>query len=221
MALGLAHLLHYKLRGATFFRVSLLMPYATSVAAATIVFAMLFGRDFGLINWFLGVFGFDNIDWENGRWSSQIAISVIVTWRWTGYNALIYLAAMQAIPKDLYEAAEVDGASRWQQLRHVTIPGIKPTIVFTVIISTIGATQLFGEPLLFGGAGGYRGGADHQYQTLGLLLYEQGWFNFQLGRAAATAWTMFLIIMVAVAVNALLAQRGRSAFTIGSRRRQA
>ena len=221
IALALAHLLHCKLRGSTFFRVSLLMPYATSVAAATIVFAMLFGRDFGLINWFLGVFGFENIDWENGRWTSQIAISVIVTWRWTGYNALIYLAAMQAIPKDLYEAAEVDGASRWQQLRHVTIPGIKPTIVFTVIISTIGAIQLFGEPLLFGGAGGYRGGADHQYQTLGLLLYEQGWFNFQLGRAAATAWTMFLIIMAAVAVNALLASKGRSVFTIGRRKRQA
>jgi cellobiose transport system permease protein len=221
MALGLAHVLNYKLRGSTFFRVSMLMPYATSVAAATIVFAMLFGRDFGLVNWFLGLFGVANIDWESGRWSSQIAISAIVTWRWTGYNALIYLAAMQAIPKDLYEAAEVDGASRWQQLRHVTIPGIKPTIVFTVIISTIGATQLFGEPLLFGGAGGYRGGADHQYQTLGLLLYEQGWFNFQLGRAAATAWTMFLIIMVAVAVNALLASRGRSVVTIGRRRRHA
>ena len=99
IALALAHLLSYKLRGSTFFRVSMLMPYATSVAAATIVFAMLFGRDFGLINWFLGVFGIDNIDWENGRWTSQIAISPIVTWRWTGYNALIYLAAIQAIPK--------------------------------------------------------------------------------------------------------------------------
>jgi cellobiose transport system permease protein len=221
MALGLAHLLSYKLRGSTFFRVSLLMPYATSVAAATIVFAMLFGRDFGLINWFLGLFGVANIDWESGDWTSQIAISTIVTWRWTGYNALIYLAAIQAIPKELYEAASVDGAGRWQQLRHVTIPGIKPTIVFTVVISTIGATQLFGEPLLFGGAGGYRGGADHQYQTLGLLLYEQGWFNFQLGRAAATAWTMFLIIMLAVGVNALLASRGRSIFVLGRRRRPA
>lgn len=219
IALGLAHLLNYKLRGSTFFRISMLVPYATSVAAATIVFAMLFGRDFGLINWFFGLFGVGNIDWESGRWTSQIAISVIVTWRWTGYNALIYLAAMQSIPKDLYEAAEVDGANRWQQLRHVTIPGIKPTIVFTVIISTIGATQLFGEPLLFGGAGGYRGGADHQYQTLGLLLYEQGWFNFQLGRAAATAWTMFLIIMVAVVLNALLASRGRSVLGVGRRRR--
>jgi cellobiose transport system permease protein len=221
MALGLAHVLNYKLRGSTFFRVSMLMPYATSVAAATIVFAMLFGRDFGLVNWFLGLFGVANIDWESGRWSSQIAISAIVTWRWTGYNALIYLAAMQSVPKELYDAAEVDGANRWQQLRHVTIPGIKPTIVFTVVISTIGATQLFGEPLLFGGAGGYRGGADHQYQTLGLLLYEQGWFNFQLGRAAATAWTMFLIILVAVGVNALLASRGRSVVGFARRRRYA
>jgi cellobiose transport system permease protein len=221
IALGLAHLLDSKLRGSTFWRVSLLMPYATSVAAATIVFAMLFGRDFGLVNWFLGFFGIEHIDWESGNWTSQIAISAIVTWRWTGYNALIYLAAMQAVPKDLYEAAEVDGATRWHQLRHVTIPGIWPTIVFTIVISTIGATQLFGEPLLFGGAGGHSGGADHQYQTLGLLLYEQGWFNFQLGRAAATAWTMFLIIIVAVGVNALLASRGRSAFTLGRKAREA
>ena len=221
MALGLAYALDCKVRGSTFWRVSLLMPYATSVAAATIVFAMLFGRDFGLINSFLGLFGFDNVDWESGRWSSQIAISTIVTWRWTGYNALIYLAAMQAVPKDLYEAAEVDGATRWHQFRHVTVPGIWPTIVFTIIISTIGATQLFGEPLLFGGAGGHSGGADHQYQTLGLLLYEQGWFNFQLGRAAATAWTMFLIIIFAVGINALRAARGRSAFTLGRKGRSA
>jgi cellobiose transport system permease protein len=214
MALGLAHCLNYWLRGRTFFRVSMLMPYATSVAAATLVFAQLFGRDFGLINWFLALFGVHHIDWESGRWTSQIAISAIVTWRWTGYNALIYLAAMQAIPRDLYEAAEVDGASRWQQFRHVTIPGIKPTIVFTVIISTIGATQLFGEPLLFGGVSGHRGGSDHQYQTLGILLYDQGWFNFQLGRAAATAWTMFLIIVVAVALNSFLASRGWTRFGV-------
>jgi cellobiose transport system permease protein len=115
---------------------------------------------------------------------------------------------MQAIPRELYEAAEVDGANRWQQFRHVTLPGIRPMIVFTVIISTIGATQLFGEPLLFGGISGHLGGADHQYQTLGVLLYDQGWFNFQLGRAAATAWTMFLIIIVLVGLNAFIASRG-------------
>ena len=209
MALGLAHLLNYRLRGTTFWRVTMLMPYATSVAAATLVFAQLFGRDYGLVNWVLGLVGVDHISWESGRWTSQLAISTIVTWRWTGYNALVYLAGMQTIPSDLYEAAAMDGATRWQQFRHVTIPALRPTILFTVVVSTIGATQLFGEPLLFGGISGHLGGADRQYQTLGLLLYDQGWFNGQLGRASATAWTMFLIIVVAVLVNARLAMGRR------------
>ncbi len=211
MALGLAQVLNYRLRGRTLFRVSVLMPYVTSTAAAAIVFAQLFGRDYGFINWALGHLGVHNIDWESGKWSSQIAISAIVTWRWTGYNALIYLAAMQAIPGDLYAAAAVDGAGRWQLFRHVTIPSLRPAIVFTVVVSTIGATQLFGEPLLFGGVSGHVGGVNHQYQTLGLYLYDQGWYNFHLGRAAAVAWAMFLIILVLVIVNTLLARRIRSA----------
>jgi len=202
MALGLAHILNYRMRGRGFFRIAMLMPYATSVAAATIVFAQLFGRDFGLINSFLGLFGVHNISWESGHWTSQIALSTIVTWRWTGYNTLIYLAAMQAVPRELYESAAIDGANRWQQFRHVTIPSLRPTIVFTVVVSTIGATQLFGEPLLFGGISGHLGGSSRQYQTLGLLMYDQGWFNGHLGRAAATAWTMFLLIVVLALVNA-------------------
>ncbi len=210
MALGLAHVLNYRLRGRTLWRVSVLMPYVTSTAAAAIVFAELFGRDYGLINWVLGAVGLHNIAWESGKWTSQIAISTIVTWRWTGYNALIYLAAMQAIPAELYAAAAVDGAGRWQLFRHITIPSLRPAIIFTVVISTIGATQLFAEPLLFGGVSGHVGGANHQYQTLGLYLYDQGWFNFHLGRAAAVAWAMFLIIVVLVAINSLLARRIRS-----------
>ncbi|MFL6137767.1 MAG: carbohydrate ABC transporter permease [Frankiaceae bacterium] len=208
MALGLAHLLNYRLRGRTFLRVAMLMPYATSIAAATLVFAQLFGRDYGLINAALSGIGLHHVDWQNGRWPSQIAISTIITWRWTGYNALIYLAGMQAIPDELYEAAVVDGANRWQQFRHVTIPSLRPTILFTIVVSTIGATQVFGEPLLFGGNGTTTGGVQHQYQTLGLLMYNQGWTNFHLGQAAATAWTMFLIIVVAVLINVTLA-RGR------------
>ncbi len=207
MALGLAHLLNYRMRGRTFFRVAMLMPYATSIAAATLVFAQLFGRDYGLINAGLQAIGFDRVDWEGGSWTSQFAISVIVTWRWTGYNALIYLAAMQAIPGDLYEAATLDGASRWQQFLHVTIPSLRPTILFTIVVSTIGAVQLFGEPLLFSGNGMTNGGASNQYQTLGLLMYDQGWTNFHLGQAAATAWAMFVIILVVVGAYALVARR--------------
>lgn len=206
LALGLAHLLNYKMRARSFFRVSMLMPYATSVAAATLVFAQLFGRDAGAINWLLGLVGIDAVDWRNGDWTAQIAISVIVIWRWTGYNALIYLAGMQAISQDLYEAAVLDGASKWKQFLHVTLPGLRPTILFTIVVSTIGASQLFGEPLIFGG-GESDGGALNQYQTLGLFLYQQGWKFGSLGRAATVAWVTFLLIIVLVLLNTWLARR--------------
>lgn len=205
IALGLAHLLNHRLRARTFFRVTMILPYATSVAAATLVFAQIFGRDGGLINWVLSFVGIDAVDWRNGDWTAQIAISVIVIWRWTGYNALIYLAGMQSISQDLYEAAELDGASRWRQFLHVTVPGLRPTILFTIVVSTIGATQLFGEPLLFGG-GESNGGAVHQYQTLGLFMYQQGWQYGSLGRAATVAWVSFLLIVGLVLVNTRLAR---------------
>ena len=149
MALGIAHLLNYRLRGRTFFRVAILMPYATSLAAATVIFAELFDPKLGLVNWALTSVHLPAVDWQGSKWPSQIAVSTIVTWRWTGYNALIYLAGMQAINTDLYEAAAIDGAGRWAQFRHVTLPGLRPTILFTIVVSTIGAAQLFGEPLLY------------------------------------------------------------------------
>ncbi|MFG3185288.1 carbohydrate ABC transporter permease [Streptomyces nigra] len=212
MALGLAHLLNYRMRASLFFRVASLVPYATSVAAAALVFTMIYERDFGMINWALGSIGIDPLDWEAEKWPSQAAISTIVIWRWTGYNALLYLAAMQAIPAERYEAASIDGASRWKQFTNVTVPGIRSTIVFTIVLSTIGATQLFGEPLIFGqGPNGVTGGADNQYQTLGLLLYEEGWKNYQMGRSATVAWAMFLLLVLAFAVQRLIKRlRARS-----------
>jgi len=206
LALGVAHLLNYRLRGRTFFRVAMLMPYATSLAAATVIFLELFDADLGIVNWALHLLHLPQPDWQGSKWPSQVAISAIVTWRWTGYNALIYLAGMQAIDSGLYEAAAIDGASRWQQFRYVTLPGLRPTILFTIVVSTIGAAQLFGEPLLYHN-GIPNGGTDGQYQTLGLLMYQQGWTNDRLGLAAATAWTMFAIIVLAVLTNLLLARR--------------
>ncbi|MDG9720801.1 sugar ABC transporter permease [Streptomyces sp. DH24] len=210
MAMGIAHILNYKLRASTFYRVAMLAPYATSIAAASLVFVLLFGRDYGMINWALGLVGVDNIDWQNETWASQVAVSTIVIWRWTGYNALIYLAAMQAIPQDLYESAALDGASRWKQFLHVTLPSLRPTILFTVVVSTIGASQVFGEPLLFDANKGASGGSQHQFQTLGLYLYEQGWVNQHLGRASAIAWAMFLILIVIGIVNYVISRRLRA-----------
>ncbi|MGW0755791.1 carbohydrate ABC transporter permease [Streptomyces sp. NPDC002814] len=209
MAIGLAHLLNYRLRGSTMWRVVMLTPYATSVAAATLVFVLLYSWDGGAINWMLGGIGIDPINWRESDWGSQFAVSSIVIWRWTGYNALIYLAAMQAIPADLYESASIDGANRWQQFIHVTIPQLRPTILFTVVVSTIGATQLFGEPLLFGGVSGSKGGSDHQYQTLGLYMYDQGWIIGNLGKASAIAWSMFLILVIIAVINLLITRRLR------------
>ncbi|MFD5375355.1 carbohydrate ABC transporter permease [Streptomyces griseoincarnatus] len=210
IAMGIAHILNYKLRASTFWRVAMLAPYATSIAAATLVFVLLFGRDYGMINWALGAVGIDPIGWQDDEWPGQIAVSTIIIWRWTGYNALIYLAAMQAIPQDLYESAALDGASRWRQFLHVTLPSLRPTILFTVVVSTIGASQVFGEPLLFDPNKGASGGAEHQFQTLGLYLYEQGWINQHLGRASAIAWTMFAILIVIGLINQLISRRLRA-----------
>ena len=132
----------------------------------------------------------------------------MIIWRWTGYNALIYLAAMQAVPKDLYAAASLDGATSFQQLRKITVPAIRPTIIFTVIISTIVGMQVLAEPLLFGG-GSVTGGSDRQFQTLSLYLYEVGFTRWEFGYASAAAWVMFVIILIAAVINYLLISRLR------------
>jgi cellobiose transport system permease protein len=206
MAVVLAHVLNTRLRGSTFWRMSALLPNITSVVAVTIIFGQLFGRDYGLINWILGLFGAGEINWQSGEATSQIAISVMVIWRWTGYNALIYLAAMQAVSQDLYAAASLDGATSFQQLRKITLPAIRPTIIFTVIVSTIGGMQILAEPLLFGGSG-LTGGSDRQFQTLSLYLYEVGFGRFDFGYASAAAWVMFAIIVLFAIVNYLFTSR--------------
>ncbi len=216
LALGLASLLNTGLRAKTFFRMGVMLPQVTSLVAVALIFTQLFSKDYGLFNYLLGGIGIDPIDWEAGQISSWVAISVMVTWRWTGYNALLYLAAMQAIPDDLYESAAIDGAGRWKQFRHITVPMIRPTIIFTVIVSTIGGLQLFTEPYLFQPIkSGALGGSARQYQTISMYLYEKsfGSSQFEFGYAAAIAWALFLIIAVISLVNFLLIRRIRSAET--------
>jgi len=214
LALGLAHVLNTKLRARTFFRMSILLPQVTSLVAVALIFAQLFSHDYGLINYGLGQAHIGAVNWEAGRISSWIALSVMVTWRWTGYNTLIYLAAMQAIPDELYEASAIDGARGFRQFRHVTVPMLRPTIIFTVIISTIGSLQLFTEPYLFQPLKqGATGGSARQYQTIVMYLYEKafGSTQFKFGYASAIAWCLVLLIVVISLVNFLLVRRIRSA----------
>ncbi|MFI7078152.1 carbohydrate ABC transporter permease [Micromonospora sp. NPDC049903] len=208
LALFLANLLNSTLlRAKTFFRLAIFIPNVVSVAAVAIVFGMLFQREFGLINWLLSFVGVDNIDWDGQRWSSWTAIATMVNWRWVGYNTLILLAGMQAIPKDLYEAASIDGAGPWRQFWQITVPMVRPTLIFVIILSTIGGMQLFTEPLLFAN-GSILGGNQREFQTLAMYMYEKGIENLNTaGYGAAVAWAIFLIIALMSLLNFLLVRR--------------
>jgi cellobiose transport system permease protein len=210
LALGMAHVLnHARLRAATLFRMSVLVPYVTSVAATTIVFAQLFDRDYGMLNWFLQLLGFHHVDFTASMWGSHVMIAVMVAWRWTGYNTLLYLASLQAVPRDLFEAAAVDGANGWKQFLHITIPSLRPIIAFTVVTSTIGGLQVFTEPLLANTVGGLTCGAARQCQTLTLFLYEQAFGHFHFGYGAAVGVALFVMVVIVAAINYLLATRIR------------
>ena len=207
LALFLANILNRPLRAKTFFRLTVLVPNATSVAAVAIVFGTLFQRDFGVINWFLGLFGANPVDWHGSVWAHWTAISTMVDWRWTGYNTLILLAGMQAIPRDIYESASLDGASQWKQFWSITLPMLRPTFLFVTVVSIVGGLQLFTEPLLFNN-GSVLGGTQRESQTLVMYMYENSIENTaQAGYGAAVAWALFLLIMVAAVGNFLLVRK--------------
>ncbi|MEQ4719442.1 sugar ABC transporter permease [Nonomuraea sp. B19D2] len=208
LALGVAHLLnHARLRLAVFFRMSMLVPYITSVAATAIVFAQMFDRDYGLLNWLLGFAGIGPIDFKQTVWGSHLLIAVMVTWRWFGYTTLLYLASLQAIPRAIYEAAAVDGAGGWKQFRHISLPSLRPVIVFTIVTSTIGGLQIFTEPLLMSRSATC--GAVRQCQTLTMFLYEQAFGQFQFGYGAAIGVALFVLIIAVGALNYVLSTRIR------------
>ena len=205
MAIGLANILrNTRLRGKSFFRTILLVPNITSVIAITIVFSQLFGRDFGIINDILGWLGLGHhIDFIEGVIPSHIQIASMITWRWVGYNTLIFLASMLAIPNELYESASVDGASKRQQFRYVTLPQLKNTITFVLIVGTIGGLQVFAEPQQLAADGG----SSKQFLTLTLFLYNQAFVNNKYGYAAAIGIMITFIVLIISLVNFLISRK--------------
>lgn len=207
LALMLANLLNRTLRLRTMFRMGVLAPYTTSLVAVGIVFGFIFAERYGLARYLLDVIGVGEFSWRNTQLPAWSAVSVMVDWRWTGYNALIYLAAMQAIPKQLYEAAAIDGSGRWRQFWTITVPLIRPTILFTVILSTIGGMQLFTEPLLFN-YGRIQGGISRDSQTVAMYIYERTFSGtFHVGYGAAISWVLFVIILLIALINFMLVRK--------------
>ena len=170
------------------------LPYITSTVAIAIMFSSLFSKDFGLINAMLhAVFGAEHVDWLGRAENIKPAIAFVVFWRYLGFNVVLYLAALQTIPKDLYEAATMDGAGRWQQFWCITLPNLKPMIFFGVTLSVIGGLQLFEEPFILTGG---RGGVDQSGMTSAVYLYRMAFDFNDFGGASAMSWLLFAVVAV-------------------------
>jgi multiple sugar transport system permease protein len=195
------------------------MPYITSTVAIAILFSSLFSTDYGLVNvglqvlrsvpvlgWFLPA---NAIDWLGDPDNIKPAISMIVFWRYVGFNVVLYLAALQTIPKDIYEAATMDGAGRLQQFWFITLPSLKPMIFFGVTLSVIGGLQLFEEPFILTGG---RGGSDQAGMTTAIYLYRMAFDFNDFGAASAMSWLLFIVVAVLTwLTNKAFAPRGPSA----------
>ena len=168
------------------------LPYITSSVAIAIMFSSLFSRDYGLVNLGLdSLFDMAPIDWLNKPGTIKPAIALIVVWRYLGFNLVLYMAALQTIPKDLYEAAEMDGAGRWQQFWRITLPSLKPMIYFGVMLSVIGGLQLFEEPFILTNG---KGGPDQSAMTSAVYLYRMAFDFNDFGGSSAMSWILFLIV---------------------------
>ena len=178
-----------KLKG--FYRFAFFAPVVVGSVAYSAVFRLLFNTQNGAVNAALVGLGLPRIDWLNSPVPAFILIILTVTWRYAGYNAIIILAGLQNIPLELYEAAKIDGANPWQQFWGITLPLLRPILLFALVLSVIGTLQLFTEPFLITG-----GGPGNATLTLGVYLYQQGFRSFNFGYASAIGYAIALFAVL-------------------------
>lgn len=203
-SLGAALLLDSKLaRCKGFFRTALFAPVVTTIVAVAVIWRYLLHTRYGLINYVLAHFGIAPIDWLGDPHWSMPAIILFAVWKNFGYNMIILLAALQSIPGDLYEAAQIDGASFLQRLRHITLPMLRPALLLVSIITVSGYFQLFAEPYVMTQG-------DPLQSTVSVLyfMYEEGFKWWSLGRASAIAFLLFALILLVTRVLLRLGRRG-------------
>jgi len=206
-AVFIAAILDQNIRAKTFWRMSVLLPYVVTPVAVTLIFSSAFDEKYGLINNMLQAIGLDPVMWKTQTFPSHVAIASMVNWRWTGYNALILLAAMQAVPRDIHESAALDGAGSFRRFFSITLPSIRPTMIFVIITATIGGLQIFTEPKLFNPSSAVPGGPQRQYQTTVLYLWDMAFNRQNFGKASAIAWMLFLLIVLFGVLNFLISRR--------------
>lgn len=177
------------IKGRAFFRTTIFLPSVTALVAYALVFKVLLNGDHGLINYVIELFGGKGVNWFYEEWPARFAIIISITWRWLGYNMIILMAGIQSISNDLMEAADIDGATFWHKLFYITIPMVKPIILFCTITSTIGTLQLFDEPYIL-----TAGGPNYATITMGQYLYDNGFRYLKFGYASAIGYVMTVII---------------------------
>ena len=194
VAIPLAAFIHHSFRrGRDAIVGAYFLPYITSTVAIAIRFSAVFSTDFGRINAGLSLGGISPIDWLNEPDTLKPVIAMVVFWKYLGFNLVIYLAAIQTIPNDHYEAATMDGAGRWQQFWFITLPSIRPMIYFGVTLSVVGGLQLFEEPFILTRG---NGGTDQAGMTAALYLYRMAFDFNDFGGASAMSWLLFIIVVV-------------------------
>jgi len=196
-SLGAALLLSVKLvRAKSFFRTVYFAPVVTTLVAVAIVWRYLYHPHYGLLNAALGWFGIGPVDWlGNPHWAMP-AVILLAVWKNFGYNMLIFVAGLQSIPEELYEAAAIDGARPFHRFRHVTLPGLAPTFLFVSVTTMIGFFQLFSEPYVM-----TQGGPLRATTSIVLLLYEEGFRWWRMGIAAAIAFVLLVITLIGTLIQ--------------------
>jgi multiple sugar transport system permease protein len=188
-----------------FFRSVFFVPVVTTLVAVSIVWRYLYHPQYGLIDGMLRSIGLAPIDWLGDPHWAMPAIVVLAVWKNFGYNMLIFIAGLQSIPDDLYEAARLDGAGAWRQFLHITVPGLGPTFLFVGVMTMLGNFQLFAEPYVM-----TQGGPLKSTLSVVLLMYEEGFRWWRMGLAAAIAFVLFVIMLIGTMIQLRL-QRARSA----------
>ena len=197
VSLGAALLVNARLvRWKATFRTAYFAPVVTTLVAVAIVWRYLYHPRYGLINSALGLIGIPPVDWlGDPRWAMP-AIIVLAVWKNFGYNMVVFLAGLQSIPEELYEAAHLDGASAWRRFRHITVPMLGPTFLFVGVITMIGYFQLFAEPYVM-----TQGGPLKSTLSVVLLMYEEAFRWWRIGPATAIAFTLFLIMLAGTVIQ--------------------
>lgn len=201
-SLALALALNEKLRGITLYRGIYFLPVVTSAVAVSMVWRWLYNPEFGLFNAVLTTIGLPTLPWLNSLKWAMPSVIIMSIWQTVGYNMVIFLAGLQGIADQFYEAAEMDGATAWQKFRHITLPLLSPTTFFILITATIGAFQAFNQIYIM-----TNGGPANATRVILLHIYILAFRLFKIGEASAVSWVLFLILFILTLINFFVARK--------------